>query len=392
MSHPRLGGASHGKPARSGRDRRHRGRRRSPPRPARAAAESPPAPARRPGQGQPEHRALAALPPGLQPSAVQPRVLQRDGQAQTGAAGGAGPGRVGSPEPLEDPLFLARPQPHAVVSDRDGHRVAVHRGGDHHVLALAVLDRVGQDVAQDALHPAPVHLGEASGRRQPELDPAVPALGQLLRVIGRTPHQIAHVNEVGFQRGRSRVVPADLQEVDQQRLEPLQLALQQLDGPGAGGFQIPPGLEQQVRGHLDGRERRPELVRDIGHELPLDQGQFLELAELGLQAGRHLVERGGQGREVIHAENLHALLEVAGRDLPRRLGRVPDGQHHPAGDQRRDRGQQHDERQSHRDQDPLHQQEEGLLLGEREHIVQLVVGPERHADGQGGPGVPGPEA
>src|SRR5580658_2016955 len=53
-----------------------------------------------PRQGKPEHRALAALPPGLQPAAVQSRVFQRDGQAQPGAAGGAGPGRVGAPEPL----------------------------------------------------------------------------------------------------------------------------------------------------------------------------------------------------------------------------------------------------------------------------------------------------
>ena len=66
-----------------------------------------------------------------------------------------------------------------------------------------------------------------------------------------------------------------------------------------------------------------------------------------------------------------------------RLGGVPDRQHHPPGHQRRDRGQQHDERQAHADQDPLHQQQGGLLLGEREHVVQLVVLAERHADGQG---------
>src|SRR5271155_1594639 len=41
-----------------------------------------------PGQGKPEHRTLAALPPGLQPAAVQPRVFKRDRQAKTGAAGG----------------------------------------------------------------------------------------------------------------------------------------------------------------------------------------------------------------------------------------------------------------------------------------------------------------
>src|SRR5262245_144848 len=60
-----------------------------------------------PRQGQPEYRALAPLAPGLQPAAVQPCVLERDGQAQAGAAGGAGPRRVRPPEPVEDLLLLA---------------------------------------------------------------------------------------------------------------------------------------------------------------------------------------------------------------------------------------------------------------------------------------------
>ena len=243
---------------------------------------------------------------------MQPRVFQRDGQPEAGAAGLAGPGRVGPPEPLEDPLFIARPQSHAVVPDRDRDRVAVHGRGDHHVLALAVLNRVTQDVAQDALHPAPVDLGEASGRGQPELDPAAPALGQLLRVIGRAPDQVAHVRELGVQRGCPRVVPADLQQVDEQGLESLELALQQFHRPAAGRVEVGPGLEQQVRSHLYGRQRGPELVRDVGHELPLELSQILQFAQLALQAGRHVVKRGGQRREVIGAVDLHAFFEVAG--------------------------------------------------------------------------------
>ena len=196
-----------------------------------------------------------------------------------------------------------------------------------------MLDRVDQDVAQDALHPAPVHLGEAAGRGQPELDPAAPALGQLLGVIGRTADQVAHVDEVGVQGGRPGVVPADLEQVDQQLLEPLQLALQQLGGPAAGRVELGPGLEQQVGGHLDGRQRSAELMADVRDELPLHAGQILQLAELGLQAGRHLVERGGQRGQVVHAEHLHALLEVTGRHALSRLGGVPDGEHHPPGHQ-----------------------------------------------------------
>src|SRR5215467_2768452 len=64
-------------------------------------------PAHRARQRQPEDRAPSPLPPGLQPARVQPRVLQGDGQAQPGPAGGPGPGRVGAPEPVENELVLA---------------------------------------------------------------------------------------------------------------------------------------------------------------------------------------------------------------------------------------------------------------------------------------------
>src|ERR1700730_11451408 len=58
---------------------------------------------RRPGElaaagARPRERkagAAAPLPPGLQPPGVQPGVLQGDGQAEPGTAGGPGPGRVG---------------------------------------------------------------------------------------------------------------------------------------------------------------------------------------------------------------------------------------------------------------------------------------------------------
>src|SRR5260370_6033826 len=57
-------------------------------------------PAHRARQGEPEDRAPPLLPPGLQPAGVQPGVLQGDGQAQPGPAGGPGPGWVGPPETI----------------------------------------------------------------------------------------------------------------------------------------------------------------------------------------------------------------------------------------------------------------------------------------------------
>src|SRR4051794_20827201 len=77
-------------------------------------------PARLPRQGEPEHRALAGLAVGLQPAAVQPRVLEGDGQTESGPPAGAGARRVGSPEPVEHQLRLAVAQADTPVLHRDG--------------------------------------------------------------------------------------------------------------------------------------------------------------------------------------------------------------------------------------------------------------------------------
>src|SRR5215831_10319876 len=113
---------------------------------------------------------------------MQPGVLERDGQAETGATGGPGPSRVGAPETVEDQELFARPETHPVVADRDRHRVPVGGHRDDHVTSLAMFDRVVEQVAQYPLDPAPVHLGHAWLGWQPEVDPGSLARGQLLRV------------------------------------------------------------------------------------------------------------------------------------------------------------------------------------------------------------------
>src|SRR5215831_1884776 len=182
--------------------------------------------AERARQGQPEHRSLPALSPGLQPPPVKPGILERDGQPEAGAAGGARAGRVGTPEPVEDQVLFARPETHAVVTHRDRHRVPVRGHRDHHVAALAMLDRVVEQVAQDPLHPAPVHLGDAGLGWQPEVEVGALAGRQLFRVGRRPADQVADIGRLGVQGRHVGVVAADLQQVREQLLEPLQLALQ----------------------------------------------------------------------------------------------------------------------------------------------------------------------
>ena len=154
---------------------------------------------------EPEDGSLARNAPRLQPSAVQLGVLQRDGQPEPGPAGRAGAGRVGAPEAVEDELVLSRFQAYPVVAHRDRDRVAVGGHGDDDVVALPVLDRVDEQVAQDALDPAAVRVGHARLGGQPELDPPTAALRELLRVVGGPPGEIADVERSrrrGWRRSR----------------------------------------------------------------------------------------------------------------------------------------------------------------------------------------------
>jgi hypothetical protein len=126
---------------------------------------------------------MPQLSPGLQPPAVQPCVFQGDRKPEAGAPGGPCSRRVSPPEPVEDQLLLAGTQAHAEVPDGHCDRGRVHPDGYHSVLVFAMLYRVEQQVAQDALDPAAIKLGNARLSRNPEIDVRAAALRQLLRDV-----------------------------------------------------------------------------------------------------------------------------------------------------------------------------------------------------------------
>ena len=102
-------------------------------------------------QRQPELGALPRTPPGLQPAVVQPGVLQRDGQPETGAAHDAIAALVRTPEAPEDLVGLFRLETHPVVAHGQRHgRRSPATEGDLPVFAVA--DGVAEQVADDALH------------------------------------------------------------------------------------------------------------------------------------------------------------------------------------------------------------------------------------------------
>ena len=255
------------------------------------------------------------LAPGLQPPAVQVGVLERDRQAQAGATAGAGASGIGAPEAVEHHRRLADREPDAVVADRDRGRLLVGGDGDHDLRALGVVDRVDDEVAHDPLHPAYVAprrctAGPGRGPRRWRLRWSARA-----RVTSTT----RRATSVRLTSSRSStaapgVEPADLEQVDEQRLEPVELALQQLGGAPRLG--VEGGLARRGgrrAGHPHRRQRRAQLVGHVGDEPALDAGQLLELADLALEVGRHRVERRRQARQVVLAAHPHPLLEPPGR-------------------------------------------------------------------------------
>jgi hypothetical protein len=93
------------------------------------------------------------------PAAVVGHDAVRDRQTQPGAAGGALPGRVGAPEPVEDPGQVGGRDTHAGVAYGKHRRAALLPQLDQDVAArVRVADRVGQQVAHDLAQPVRVGL------------------------------------------------------------------------------------------------------------------------------------------------------------------------------------------------------------------------------------------
>ena len=123
---------------------------------------------------------------------------------------------------------------------------------------------------------------------------------------------VAAVDGLGVERRRVRVVPADLQQVGEQRLEPLQLALQQLRRPGTG--------PARARSRAANSTSAAILIVVSGVRSSCETSETncrctwdrsSSCAHLVLQAGRHLVERRGQRGQLVLAADLHPLVEAA---------------------------------------------------------------------------------
>ena len=108
----------------------------------------------------------------------------------------------------------------------------------------------------------------ALGRVHEDADAAL--LGQRPGRVDDPVHHGREVHVAGLEHGRPSVEATDLEQVREQRLEAVQLDLKQLGGPGGHRVEVLAGVVDDVGGHPDGGERRPQLVRDVGDEPLLD--------------------------------------------------------------------------------------------------------------------------
>ena len=194
----------------------------------------------------------------------------------------------------------------------------------------------------------------------------------------------AEVGGLGVEHGGTGVVAADLEQVGEQPLEPVELGAQQLGGARDVRREVLAGLVQHVGGHLHGGQRRPQLVGDVGGEPLLQLGEPLELGDLPLEAVGHRVEAGGQAGELVLAAHGHAFLELPLGETLGGAGRLPHRVDDEPGDQHADA--HHEQGEGHADDHDgaADQGEALLLLVEREGEVELDLLAARLVGGHGG--------
>ena len=138
------------------------------------------------------------------------------------------------------------------------------------------------------------------------------------------------------------VEPGDLHEVLDQGGEPVGLADQEPGGAAPGVVQ--PGLVglEHVGRRRQRRERRAQLVADVGHEAPVAGLEVAEVADRLLQRFGHAVEGVAQVGELVAALLGKAGAEQADLEAVGRRARLAEGPQQAAGGDGAHPGREHD--------------------------------------------------
>ena len=150
---------------------------------------------------------------------MQAGVLHGDGQSQAGPSQAALARGVGAVEAVEDLGDDVGAHADPVIAHPHRHRVGVHGDGDVQRLALAVLERVDHEVADDALDPGDIDLrgGRLLGKVEAQL-----GAGGVEVELGGLNDGVDHLGEVDLLQPEldvARVDAGDVQQVGEHGLE-----------------------------------------------------------------------------------------------------------------------------------------------------------------------------
>lgn len=131
---------------------------------------------------------------------------------------------------------------------------------------FGVVDGIGNQIAQDPFYPTRIDLRDhlLGGQIHQQLDTGL--LGQVAHIAERVVDRCAQVDRLNRQLGHPGVMPRDLQQVVEQRLESVQLANHQLGGPPQRGVEVGAVVIDQVGRHPHRGQRRTQFVADVGGE------------------------------------------------------------------------------------------------------------------------------
>ena len=127
-------------------------------------------------------------------------------------------------------------------------------------------------------------MTSVGGHVDDQLDGGV--VGEVTDVAQRALHDGAQIDGFDRQLGDAGVVAGDLQQVVEQRLEPVELVDHQLGRAAQRRVELVAVVVDQVGGHPHGGQRGAQLVADVGGEAALQVSELLELGDLAATGSR----------------------------------------------------------------------------------------------------------
>ncbi len=215
----------------------------------------------------------------------------------------------------------------ARVRDRDLDRTVPATGGHRDAAPVrGEPDRVVDEVEQDLVHALAVGREGREIERDVVADLDAAPRHRDVDLGDQVVHQRLERQLLDPERDLAGLEPRELQQLIHEPSEPLDLGQHHAERRGVGFLHA---VEEVLQVRADRRDRRLELVGDVGHEVAAALLEMLELSP-------HPIERDGEPADLVAALRVHADGVVPRLHPPSRRRHVAEGLCHPAGHLARD--------------------------------------------------------